>query len=274
MRIRAALIVLATILEASTALGQWDPSVLREDDASEHGESSTVVIDSPPAPSPPAAPPSGVILDRPGRVLLYGTPVRVQFRSPTDGVSFQLRVGGSYSSISGVSFGVGWGWGYPGWGWGYPAWGYPGWGWGGWGWGAAPYYGEVITKTYQPICEAPCNATLLSGRHRLALSLGGGKPVDVARPIDLTVDSVVEGRYVDKGRLRKAGWATFVAGSVAGLAFMLASVDYRYDPFYGDQLRYPAMFYSGVGIFVSSIIVGAVLAAQDDEAQVKVYPLR
>lgn len=272
MCIRAALIVLATVLEASPALGQWDPSVVRKDDASEDGESSIVVIDSPPAPSPPDAPPSRLVLERPGQVLLSGTPVRVQFRSPTDGVSFQLRVGGSYSSISGVSFGAGWGWGWghPGWGsWGYPAWGYPGWGWG----GVAPYYGEVITKTYQPICEAPCNATLLSGRHRLALSLGGGQPVDVGRPIDLTVDSVVEGRYVDKRRLRKAGWATFVAGSVAGMAFMFASVDYRNDPFQGDQLRYPAMFYTGLGVFLSSIIAGAVLAAQDDEAYIDVYPL-
>jgi hypothetical protein len=136
----------------------------------------------------------------------------------------------------------------------------------------APYYGEVITRAYQPICEAPCDATLLSGRHRIALSLHGGTPVNVAQPIDLTTDSVIEGRYVDKSRMRKAGWATFIAGSIAGMAMMFASVNYQYDGFYGNQIRYAPMFYTGVGIFVGSIITGAVLAAQDDEAQVTVYP--
>ena len=92
-------------------------------------------------------------------------------------------------------------------------------------------------------------------------------------PIDLSVASVVEGRYVDKSRLRRAGWITFVAGSVAGMAMMFASIDYRAESIYGDQIRYRPMFYTGVGLFVSSIISGAVLAAQDDEASVTVYPV-
>jgi hypothetical protein len=268
MRIWIALIVLAGVSEASTAHGQWGAPPAPDDQATEKLESSPIVIDTPPAPKPTVAPPGGVVLQRPGEVLVSGTPVRVQLRSPTDGVSFQLRVGGSYSSISGVSVGIGYGWGWGGWG-------YPGWGWGYPGWGAvgvAPYYGEVVTKTYQPICEAPCDATLLSGRYRMALSLSGGKPVDVAQPIQLTGDSVVEGRYVDKRHLRRAGWVTFAVGAVTGMALMFASVDYRYDPYYGDQLRYPAMFYTGLGIMASSIIAGSVLAAQNDEAHVTVYP--
>ncbi len=227
---------------------------------------SPEVIDEPPpvTKKQPKAAPSGVILERPDTVLLRGTPVRARFRSPTDGVSFQLQAGGQYASISGVSYGMGWGWAGPGWGWGGA----------GWGWsGVAPYYGEVVTKSYQPICETPCDATLLSGRHRFALSLDGGKPVNVAQPVELSTESIVEGRYIDKRRLRKAGWATFVAGSVAGLAMMLASVNYRYDPRFGQQIRYPPMFYTGVGLFVGSVISGAVLAAQNDEAHVNVYPV-
>jgi hypothetical protein len=277
MRIWIPFIVLVNLLGAATALGQWDPSFAPKDDTTEQVPSAPVVIDSPPAPGTTVAPPPGVILQEPGRVLVSGTPLRVQLRSPTPGVSFQLRTGGSYSSFSGVSIGVGWGWGwggwgYPGWGWGYPGWGwgYPGWGWG--GVGMAPYYGEVVTKTYQPICEAPCNATLLSGNYRMALSLGGSRPVDVAQPVQLAGDSVIEGRYVNKRRLRTAGWATFVAGTITGMALMFGGVDYRYDPYFGDQIRYPGMFYSGVGILVSSIIAGAVLAAQNDEAYVNVYP--
>ncbi|MGB8328976.1 MAG: hypothetical protein WCE62_02525 [Polyangiales bacterium] len=266
-----ALFMIGVVMQPLGAFGQQAQAAQPRDEPS-----SIVVIDSPPPPTQRVVPSPGVILERPGQVLLSGTPVRAQFRSPTDGVSFQLRVGGSYSSISGISYGMGWG-GWGGWGWGGPGWGWggPGWGWGGYGvgYGVAPYYGEVVTSTFQPICEAPCDATLLSGRHRIALSLQGGAPVNVPEPIDLTTDSIVEGRYIDKRRIRKAGWATFIAGSVAGMAMMFASIDYNYNAFYGNQIRYQPMFYTGVGLFVSSIITGAVLASQDDEAQVTVYPV-
>ena len=260
MRASIALILLATVVEPTSAFCQQAPTAPTIDESS-----SVVVIDTPPPPRAGApefqTPATGVILDRPGSVLISGTPVRAHFTSPTDGVAFQLLVGGSYSSISGVSFGMSYGWGGRGWGGA------------GIGYGAAPYYGEVVTKAYQPICETPCDATLLSGRHRMALSLDGGKPVNVPQPIDLTTESIIEGRYVDKRRMRKAGWATFVAGSIAGMALMFASIDYRNDPLAGDQIRYRPMFYTGVGLFVSSIITGAVLASQDDEAHVNVYPV-
>ena len=255
MRLAIALFLLAAPISASVAFAQAPQGEPRDGTSYE-------VIDTPPStpPATPGTPSTGVVLDRPGQVLLYGTPVKIRFQSPTDGVGFHLRIGGTYSSISGVSFGVGFG----------------GYGWGGYGvgYGAAPYYGEVVTRAYQPICEAPCDATLLSGRHRLALSLEGRKPIEVRQPIDLTADSVVEGRYVDKSRIRKAGWAVFAAGAITGMALMFASVNYRYDPtVIGQQIRYPPMFYTGVGLFISSIITGSVLASQDDEAQLNVYPV-
>lgn len=261
MRVSVLLILLALAAEPAAAHGQASTTTPND-------RTSYEVIDSPPAlPTPSQVPPSGVVLQQPGRVLVSGTPLKVRFQSPTDGVSFHLRLGGTYSSMSGVSFGVGMGgWGGYGWG-GYGRAGY------GIGYGAAPYYGEVVTRAYQPICEAPCDATLLSGRHRLALSLDGQRPIEVQKPIDLSADAIVEGRYVDKSRIRKAGWAVFAAGAITGMALMFASVNYRYDPIYsGQQIRYPPMFYTGVGLFVSSIITGSVLASQDDEASVNVYP--
>jgi len=260
MRVSIALFLLATLSGPESVEGQGSSTTPLDDTSYE-------VIDAPPPPEAPSVvAPAGVVLDRPGRVLVSGTPVKIRFQSPTDGVSFHLRLGGSYSSISGVSFGVGWG----GYGWG-------GYGWAGYGigYGAAPYYGEVVTRAYQPICEAPCDATLLSGRHRLALSLYGNRPVEINRPIDLSTDAIVEGRYVDKSRMRKAGWAIFAAGALTGMALMFASVDYQYDPlYYGEQIRYPAMFYTGVGLFISSIITGSVLASRDDEAYADVYPVK
>jgi hypothetical protein len=250
------LVVLGTV--SSTAVGanaQTDSGPTKDD-------TKYRVIDTVPAPrGVPPTPSAGVVLQRPGGVLIYGTPVNVRFQSPTDGISFHLRTGGSYSSISGVSFGVGWSGGY-------------GWGGYGFGYGAAPYYGEVVTKAYQPICETPCDAKLLSGRHRFALSLEGNRPIEAPQPVDLTADSVVEGRYVDKSRIRKAGWAVFAAGAVSGLALMFASVNYNYDPRFGQQIRYPPMFYTGLGLFLGSIITGSVLASQDDEAHVNVYPMK
>jgi hypothetical protein len=258
MRFRIALILIAGAIAPALAAAQTTTTPATPEDV----PPSAVVIDRPPAlpPPPVGAPASGVILDRPGRVLLYGEPIRVRFQSPTNGVGFHLRMGGSYSSMSGVSFGVGWagGWGWAGYGVGYG--------------GVAPYYGEVITRAYQPICEAPCDAKLLSGRHRLALSLEGKRPIEIAQAIDLTADSVVEGRYVDKSRIRKAGWAVFGAGAISGMALMFASVNYNYDPRFGQQIRYTGMFYTGLGLFLASIITGSVLASQDDEAYVNVYP--
>ena len=260
MRVSIALTLLVIASAPNLSFGQ------ARADTPKDGPSSEVIDTPPPQPpgAPTEAPTTGIILDRPGRVLVQGTPVRVRFQSPTDGVSFHLRLGGTYSSVSGVSFGVGWG-GWSGYGWG-------GWGWG--GYGVAPYYGQVVTRAYEPICEAPCDARLLSGRHRLALSLGGNKPIEIRDPVDLTTDAVVEGRYVDKRRIRKAGWAVFGAGAAAGLALMFASVNYRYDAQFGQQIRYPPVFYTGVGLFLSSIITGAVLAARDDEAHVNVYPVK
>ena len=252
-RFWVALVFLVSWVDAGRALGQ-SQGQMRDD--------GVVVIDAPPPMPTPVAPkpiPSdGVILQRPGQVLLYGKPVRLDFRSPTDGIAFQLLAGGAYSQVSGVSYGVGVGFG--------------GWGFGGYGFSMAPYYGEIVTRAYQPICEAPCQATLLSGTHRMALSLRGGAPVNVKQPITLTEDAIVEGRYVDKSRIRKAGWAVFISGAIAGMAMMFASVNYRYDPFVtGNQIRNPGVFYTGVGLFLGSIITGSVLASQDDEAHINVY---
>jgi hypothetical protein len=197
-----------------------------------------------------------VVLQQPGKVLVQGKPVRVRFQSQTKGLNFQLLTGSAYSSMSGVSYGLGYGFG----GWGY-----------GWA-GAAPYYGEMVTKSYQPICTAPCEASLLTGRHRFALSLEGGQPLELTESVDILEDSIVDARYVSKAKLRKAGWGLFVAGTITGLAMMFASVNYSNDYYYNDQIRNRGVFYTGVGLFTGSIIAGAALAAQRDEASIRVYP--
>ena len=68
--------------------------------------------------------------------------------------------------------------------------------------------------------------------------------------------------------------AVFGAGAISGMALMFASVNYNYDPRFGQQIRYTGMFYTGLGLFLASIITGSVLASQDDEAYVNVYPTK
>lgn len=249
------LIGVVCLLYGTRARAQFDIVEPAEQNATPQTQGASggpIIIDSPP-PAPEVA------LQQPGQVLVRGKPVRVRFQSQTPGVSFQLQTSSSYASVSGVSYGVGYGFGYP---WGY------GWGYG----GMAPYYGAVVTKSYQPLCTAPCEATMLTGRHSFALSLNDGPPLDVSRAVDITDNSIVDARYVSKAKLRKAGWGVFVAGTISGLAMMFASVNYSNDYYVDDQIRSPGAFYTGVGLFAGSIIAGAALAAQRDEASLRVYP--
>ena len=77
------LIVLAVLTDLAVR-----PAGAQTTPANPEDSPSYDVIDAPPpgmpAPTPDARPSTGVILDRPGSVLLYGTPVKLRFQSPTD----------------------------------------------------------------------------------------------------------------------------------------------------------------------------------------------
>lgn len=261
MRIYLAFVVSYVLLAGTTVQAQQEPPISAPPQTATKEAGTPEIIDSPPPPPP------DVVLQRPGQVVLHGRPVRVLFRSNTPGLGYQLQLGSSYSAISGVSYGVGYGFG------GFGGFGYPyGYGWGLGGVGVAPYYGEVVTRNYQPICVAPCEATLLSGQHHLAVNLQGGPPMNVGT-IDLTGNAIVDTTYVNRRKLRVVGWSVFVAGAVSGIAMMFASVNYNNTDFNrGDDIRNRGVFFSGVGILGASIITGSVLAAQRDKASVTVSP--
>lgn len=192
-----------------------------------------------------------LILLAPGHALAsepVTAPKQLQllFQSPDRGVSFHLRLGATYRDVTAgaAKFGLE-----------YHTTGYPS-------------YSGRVARGYAPICEAPCVATLYPGIHRMALALNEGYPLDVPGAVHLTVDSIVEGRYVDKERMRKAGSTIFFIGVIAGMVMMLAAASY--SDF--SQSNYP-VFYTGLGVMSAGIAIGVPLMTRNDEAYIDVYPL-
>lgn len=198
------------------------------------------VIDSPPGSGETLALPPPIGALEKAQVL------RLLFRSNTKGVSFHLRLGATYGDVTAAAakFGLD-----------YHAEGYP------------VYSGEVATG-YAPICETPCVASLFPGTYRMALALNEGYPLDVEQAVHLTGDSLVEGRYLDKNRMRRAGAMFGIVSMVVGTVMMLGAADFRHR----RGVNYPVL-YSGVGLFSAGLIVGLPVSTRPDEVQIKVYPL-
>jgi len=214
--------------------------VLAQWDSSSRTSEQPPVIDAPPGPD------EHVLLRPVVGASEQVQPLRLLFQSTTKGVSFHLRLGATYRDVAAgaARFGID-----------YQATGYP------------IYSGEVTTG-YVPICEAPCVATLFPGTHRMALALHEGYPLDAETAVHLEVDSVVEGRYVDKRRMRRAGAMFGLVSMVAGAAMILGAVDFR------DRrgVNYPVL-YTGVGLASAGLIIGLPLSNRDDEVEIDVHPL-
>lgn len=211
-----------------------------QSDSSADAPEQAPVIDSPPGSS------ETELLPPPLGALEKVQALRLLFRSETNGVSFHLRLGATYGDVTAAAakFGLD-----------YHAEGYP------------VYSGEVATG-YAPICETPCVATLFPGTYRMALALNEGYPLDVEQAVHLTSDSLVEGRYVDKNRMRRAGAMFGIVSMVAGTVMMLVAADFRNR----RGINYPVL-YSGVGLFSAGVIVGMSLSTRPDKVEINVYPL-
>jgi len=213
---------------------------LAQSDGSSGSREQAPVIDRPPG--------SGetVLLPPPLGALEKVEALRLLFRSETEGVSFHLRLGATYKDVTAAAakFGLD-----------DHAEGY------------SVYSGEVA-KGYAPICETPCVATLFPGTYRMALALKEGYPLDVERAVHLTTDSVVEGHYVDKNRMRRGGAMFGLVSMVVGTAMVLGAADFRHR----RGVNYPVL-YSGIGLFCAGVIIGMSLSTRRDEVKINVYPL-
>ncbi len=215
---------------------------------------SLVIVDTPPAarkaPSVTASPP-------PVEVAPDRVPVRARFQSRKSGVSFLLWVDtGLYRGIGvGPSFGMG-----------VDAAGVtyrPGFGIGS---------STTMTNQFRLICEAPCEASLARGTYPMALSLDGGEPIVVRGAVPLFSDSVVDGRYVNRDPMRKAGWSVFGIGFISGVVMMIAGLNLDAD---GDieSVRNGALVGGGVALMGASVVIGVPMLTRDDKAYIEVYPM-
>lgn len=79
---------------------------------------------------------------------------------------------------------------------------------------------EFAVPIYERLCEAPCWSLLEAGERRLALSVAGLDPVDLAAAV--LVDEPVEllASYRSRAPARRAGWIVGAVGVVVGGALV------------------------------------------------------
>lgn len=122
---------------------------------------------------------------------------------------------------------------------------------------------------YDVICTAPCDVSLPSGTHTLALSLDRRSPLEVD-PVTLPAGrSVLYARY-DKvsGATRAGGWVIFGLGIVGGGVVMFTADHINDDPPHFDGQQ----FALGGIIMGAGIAIGLVLALKRDHASIRIAP--
>ncbi|MFW5739811.1 MAG: hypothetical protein ACOC1F_05535 [Myxococcota bacterium] len=87
------------------------------------------------------------------------------------------------------------------------------------------YTVETKVDAYSNLCTAPCEVTLPTGTHRLALSRDKGTPVEPDDPIRLEGDSVVEGKYISNSGIRIAGGVVAIGSPAVGVGLILTSTE-------------------------------------------------
>jgi hypothetical protein len=79
----------------------------------------------------------------------------------------------------------------------------------------------VAATGYEPICAAPCEASLPAGTHEFGISLGGGLPVGVSDPLRLNGGETLDGFMGSRKKLRMAVLAAGGLIAVTGLVLIL-----------------------------------------------------
>jgi hypothetical protein len=127
--------------------------------------------------------------------------------------------------------------------------------------------GIIRRGLYADVCISPCEAFLPSGQQRLALSLGGGVPHELATPIPIYGDTTIDGRYVSRSDERLAGALTIGAGILIALPLFLGGL-LAPSSFMFEEGHVALMITSGA-IALGGILAGVILLYQHDYASIR-----
>lgn len=145
------------------------------------------------------------------------------------------------------------------------------------GWG-----GSASARGYTRICAAPCDATLPTGRHRMALSIRGKTPIEAHDPVALDGPARIRGVYTENGTIRAVGWVVIGTSVVAGTILIVvgASPTKQQCTTPGDPetcFTVPAADtgLEGAGLAVMGLgaLTGLVMILQHDHATFEVTPV-
>jgi hypothetical protein len=136
----------------------------------------------------------------------------------------------------------------------------------------------ALAHGYTELCTAPCNASLPAGTQHLALSKGGGAPVEPEAPVSLSGPVQIHGDYHDRKGTRIAGVVTMVLGGVTGTLLMVTASKPSQDCSTGTCVTLPKIddgqVAAGILVLSASAVLGIALVLQHDSAEISVVPLQ
>jgi hypothetical protein len=136
------------------------------------------------------------------------------------------------------------------------------------------YVERGFTPAYSPICDGPCTTELAPGPYHLALSKDGGRSLPVGSVV-LTGPSTIRASYVDRSAERILGGVLVVGGVIGGITMIVVSIQcqaYDSNDSCTNAVNGPLLG-GGIGVIVAGAVIGGILAAQHDTAQISVTPL-
>ena len=147
-----------------------------------------------------------------------------------------------------------------------------------WGYHYGGWYHRGYAPVYSPVCEGPCAVPMPPGHYRFALAKDGGPLVPIDFPVLIRGPAEIRGHYVDRSGTRTAGVLVGIGGTLAGVVMLAASEGHErvcdnFGACYQRSTTDGTLVAGGIGVLLGSIIVGAVLVSQRDEATISVRPL-
>jgi hypothetical protein len=141
-------------------------------------------------------------------------------------------------------------------------------------------------RNYALVCNAPCDAQLPKGVHRMALSLGSGRAVETDKSVTLEGPSTIRAHYDSRSGTRAGGWVLFGLSMAAGLGLFAAGELHTTQNCFGNSFNgttygggcanTPAPDQGQVAAGLAIAIVGPLLSLalilQHDQAQIEIVP--